>query len=331
MPWPRLRFFVKHVQESWKYWAGAGGFLVFLYEIYTPLKTWVEGWLVAQVVPPTVSPATKFALREIASTAVSLLIVLTSVILVIAIYSMASLYKAKRAGSQSGKREAILLKTFHRTQQAADLILNRLFPGSSQPMKQVIKCQQIWAIFENGDCSFTENLVLTTAEKDIHFIEKGQDAEPEADPVEFPDDMDFKIESNDSGSQIAYLINKNEARHKKYIVFFLPYIKAGGKDVRGLTTTFYWPGLARGLVTKKEEPFSYQIKSAGPVPEVEYQFWVKTRMGHLECTSIGPDPTPGTETLVALKEEKGMSGWKYVGCNLPVNHVVSLRLELKVP
>jgi len=68
--------------------------------------------------------------------------------------------------------------------------------------------------------------VVAAKDRDIHFMEKIISAEDEADPVEFPDEIDLKIESKTPGRDVRYLISKNEPRSKGVVVFFLPRIKA---------------------------------------------------------------------------------------------------------
>ena len=100
-------------------------------------------------------------------------------------------------------------------------------------------------------------------------------------------------------------------------------------DKREVKTTLFWKGFMRKLTDTGEEEFNSQVKSVDPVEEIEYQFWVKPRMGKLECFHIGENLESGAETLEPAEDEKGMKGWIYRARNVPGNHWTRLRLELK--
>ena len=307
-------FVLSHFKGAWKYYAAVLGVIVLLIKVYSPLKALCVAWL---------------GVAGMASEVVAFSWITLLFLLVALVFTVGGLYKSHKKETTQGQQGEILLKTFHRTQQAADLISKKLFPGPSQTRKKVLSCKQVWTIFDNGDCNFTEVLALTTKEKDIHFLQKGIDAEPEADPVEFPDQIDLKIESTTPAKQVVYLINKNELRSKRFVVFFLPFIRAGVDDRRDVKMTYYWKGLMRKLIAFGEEDFTYEVKSVEPIPEVEYQFWIKPQAGTLACSNIGPELDPGTETLEPVEDEKGLKGWIYRGKNLPGDHVTRLRLELE--
>jgi hypothetical protein len=85
----------------------------------------------------------------------------------------------------------------------------------------------------------------------------------------------------------------------------------------------------RRLVTTGTEEFENRVKSVDPVPLIEYEFWVKPKMGQLLCTNLGGEMDPGMETLSPISDQKAMQGWRYQGTNLPGNHVTLLKIELR--
>ena len=328
-----VKFLGNHFQQSWKLWAAAAGTVVLIISIYSPLAQWVGRWMLRQVVPRAGTSLGSLTVKDSAPTLIAWGIITLSLVAVALCYTLYSLYQVRRAERTGERRTGTLEKTFHRTQQAADKIWNRLFLGPSRPLKKVIKLRQVWTIYENGDCNFVETLTLTTKDKDIHFMEKGIDAEEAAEPAEFPDDIDLKIQPGGNG-EIAYLINNNDPWSKRFIVFFLPFINAGGRDEREVTTSYYWKGLFRGLLVKGEEPFTYQERSADPIPEVEYQFWIKPKMGSLNCRNTGVNLGKDAqgrdiERLDPSRNLMGMSGWTYSATDLPGNHTTRLLLELR--
>jgi len=328
-----LKFLGNHFRQFWKLWAAAAGTVVLIIRIYTPLAEAVGRWMSRQVVPLAGTLSGSLRVKDSAPTLIASGIITLSLVAVALCYTLYSLYQVRRAEKTGERRAGTLEKTFHRTQQAADKIWNRLFLGQSRPLKKVIKLRQVWTIYENGDCNFVETLALTTKDKDIHFMWKGVTAEQVAEPAEFPDDINLKIEPGGNG-EIAYLISKNEPRSKHFIVFFLPFISAGGRDERELTISYYWKGLFRGLLVSGEEPFTYREGSANPIPEVEYQFWIKPKMGSLNCTNRGVNLGKDAhgrdiERLEPSRNLMGMSGWTYSARDLPGNHTTRLLLELR--
>lgn len=324
-----LKFLWQHFIASWKYWFSVAGLAFFLYRIYGPLKGEIQAWLQRQIVAPEGETSVGFTLEEGSAGAITVMLILFSIVLVTLITTVVALYTSKSTGTISKAKGDILLKTFHRTTQAADLISKKLFPGASLPIKRVIRYKQVYTVYENGDCNLTEVQQICAKDKNIHFIERGLTAEPESASVEFPDEIDLKITSRTSGKQITYLINKNEPHIKSVIIFFLPFIRAGVDDKREVKTTLFWKGFMRKLTDTGEEEFNSQVKSVDPVEEIEYQFWVKPRMGKLECFHIGENLESGAETLEPAEDEKGMKGWIYRARNVPGNHWTRLRLELK--
>jgi hypothetical protein len=239
------------------------------------------------------------------------------------------IFRQRTGSEKTAARGEILLKTFRRTVQAAELIAKKLFPGTAQPLKKVTGYREVFCLFDEGDCHYLEEVALCAKDRDIHFVEELIEADPEGDPVEFPDEIDLKVESGTRDKSIQYLITRNEPRSKRVLIFFLPLVKSGGQDPRQYRVTFYWRGLMRRLIVRGEEDFENQVKSVDPVPMVEYEFWVKPKLGRLTCVNIGPELDSRAETLEEIGDEKGMRGWKYQGRNLPGDHTTRLRLRLE--
>lgn len=320
----RLRFLIDHFLTGWKWYTGILAILYLFYKVGGPLGEILSEWIRKHSTVQNGSVVEDAWIKAVAA-AVSLALF---ALIVLAVFTLVSLYKARKA-AEGAEKTPILVKTFRRTTQAASLISKRLFPGADQSIKKVVSCKQIYAIYENGDCHFFEKLVVCAKERDIHFIEKGLDADPEADSVEYPDEINLKLESKTEGKDIAYLISRNEPRSKGVVAFFLPLIARGEADRRELETTYYWRGLFRRLVTRGQEDFEMQVRSVEPVPHIEYQFWVKPQMGRLLCTHIGEYLGEDRESLKGETGQNGMQGWVYLGKDLPKTHTTMLRLELK--
>jgi hypothetical protein len=318
-------FLINHLRSWWLLWASILTLVYLIYKVNSPIEEFFGVWIVKHVI---VNQGT-VAIDGWPPTLITTGLFVAVTLLGLFVFTAVIAFRANRSRTEDSEKSQILLKTFHRSMQAADLIAKQMFAKSALPIKKVMSCKQIYTLYEDGDCHFTEEIVLCAKAKDVHFIVKGHDADPGGASVEFPDEISLKVESQTPEKSVAYLINKNEPRNKGLIIFFLPVVKAGEEDQRAIKTTFYWKGLLRKLVERGEEEFGYHLKSVDPVPSVEYQFWVKPKMGHLKCTNVGMPLEPGTESLIESTDDKGMQGWTYKATNVPPDHVTELRLELE--
>jgi cbb3-type cytochrome oxidase subunit 3 len=320
------RFLGSHLRIYWGLWAGLLGFVYLIYKLNSPVSDLFRNWLIGHARPdkgsvfidgwpPALLSAFCFAVLTLAG---------------LSIFTIVMAFRQGKKGGHDAARARLLLKTFHRTVGASDLIAKKLFPLPARPIKKVTRCKQVFSIFDEGDCHHVEELVLCAKDRDIHFIERRMEADPGGDSVEFTEEIDLKVESGTVEKGIQYLISKNEPRSKSILVFFLPVVRSGGADQRLAKTSFYWSGLMRRLVEQGEEEFENQVKSVDAVPLVEYEFWVKPRLGRLRCTNLGPEVDAVIEEKLEETEDgKGMHGWRYTGKNLPGDHVTRLRLELQ--
>jgi hypothetical protein len=199
-------FAIDHLRIWWGLWAAVLGVPYLIYKVNSPVADLFRKWVVGHsrieqgVVatddwPPTVLAAFCFV---------------TLSLLCLSVFSVVLAFQERRKRGQDTGRGATLLKTFIRTTQAADLIAKKLFPVSALPVKKVLSSKQTYCFYEDGDCYYCEELVLCAKDKDVHSVEKLLEADPAGDSVEFPDEIDLKLESSTSGKLVQYLINKNE-------------------------------------------------------------------------------------------------------------------------
>jgi hypothetical protein len=333
MPTPNgqgtLQFLRHHFAQSWKLYAGFLAVLYLFYKIAGPLGDFLTAWLMSHVV------AFKgvVSIDGIATVFLTGAALLLFALIMFSIYTVVELTRMHKLAGPALKAP-ILAKTFERTVQAADRIAKQLFPGAATATKKVISCKQVYTLYKNGDCHVTEALVVTAHEKDIHFMEKNIGVEPEADPADFPDEIDLKVTSRTPNREVAYLISRNDKRLKNVMVFFLPRIQAAAPEQREIEFTFFWKGYFKRLVTSGEEPFECTIKSVEPIPRVEYEFWVAPDAGNLTCLNVGQmidEDDAEREKLVEIKkpDERGMRCWKYAATDFPLGHVTRFRLTWK--
>ena len=110
-------------------------------------------------------------------------------------------------------------------------------------------------------------------------------------------------------------------------IFLLPVIQLGANDRRTIHTEYHWKGLLKKLMAGQEE-FEPELRSAGTVAEVEYQFSLKPGLGKLHCDNVGAKLPSGQETLKEDSDGKGMTGWVYQANNVPGMHALKLNLRI---
>lgn len=321
-----VSFLRDHLRKSWGIYVGVLGVVYLFYKVGGPLGDFLVDWVIGHVtVQEGVASVDKWGKGLLASGVLMLV-----ALLIVAIVSSSALYKTRRA-TAGAEKIPILIKTFRRTTEAADLISKKLFPGAALPVKLVLACKQVYTIYEGGDCHYSEELTVAAKAKDTHFMEKIIDVEPEADPAEYPDEIDLKVKSKTPGKEVQYLISKNEPRSKSFVIFFLPRIQAGEADKRELKISYYWKGHMKRLVLLGSEPFNMRVKSVEPVPSIEYQFWMKPSQRKLVCVHVGEPLDEGKETLEERPaDERGMTGWVYTARDVPPGHTTRLRLERRI-
>lgn len=308
------------IKDTWKAWLAVIVVLGGIYAVYDPERKWIAQWLQRQIIAGG-SPASA-SFKELPSHLIAMGVLLGLFLIVATGYMAVARYRDSVGRSQ---RDA-LLNTFHQSTKAADLICEQHFPGTAVPIKKVISFKEVFTFYENGDCYSQQEMTLTADTRDVHFYETAIAGAPEADPANYPEDIQLAVAPG-ANESLTYLISANEPKKKKLVIFFLPFIPAGAGDQRSLIITFYWPGLMRKLFTDREEEFVDEVVSVAPVPDVEYQFWIKPRQGDLVCTQTGKK-IPGEKLQKLGRNANGMVGWCYHATNVPIGHETKLGLEL---
>ena len=317
--------FVKEFgRDWWKWFAAFAASVLFLISIYEPADKRSKGWVLTHVR----LDQGHLAVDDRVHIVLAILALVSIFVFVGVAFTSAKLFLLKKETAETSRTKDVLERTFEKTVEAADQISEQLFPSTGKVVKKVISCKQIYTLYDNGDCYFTEDMVVDAATRDLHFMSKIIGGEPEADPAEFPADIDLNIVSLTHGNSVKYLITENQPRYKSFAIFFLPVIELGANDPREVRTEYYWKGLLKKLLLKGQEGFELEVKSAVAVHEVEYQFWVKPGVGTLQCDNVGGKLPPGSETLKQASDSKGLKGWIYKAQAVPPGHITKLNLQL---
>jgi hypothetical protein len=152
-------------------------------------------------------------------------------------------------------------------------------------------------------------------------------ATSEATPVEYLDDMNFKVR-DDSGNGVVYLPTENDSRSKRVMLYFLPQIEPGQGD-RKIVFSYSWPGLFNQLASKTSEPFRWTTESVSTIERLKFSFYLQKGSGYdLLHENLGPRYEKMKPD--ALSDGDQWSGFSYTIEDIPAGKCrVALLLKLK--
>jgi hypothetical protein len=298
-----------------------------VWALYEPLDKKLTPWVSDHV---RLDGRGGIAVDERVHGVLAVVVLIAFFLLVGAVYSFWKLMRERGRAAQTDKANDVLTHTFQGTIKAAARISREMFPNTEKTVKKVIFFKQVCTLFDDGNCQVVETLIVEAGKQNLHFVEKSIRAEEAADAAPFPADIDLKIVSATPETKVSYLITENRPKLKKFAIFFLPVIRHGVSDVREIHTSYYWKGLLKQMVAQGEEDFDLQVNSVDTVPEMEFQFWVKPKIGTVECELIPTELPPAKYTLKPDSDrDKGFEGWIYKAEGVPVGHITQLKIKLK--
>jgi hypothetical protein len=131
-------------------------------------------------------------------------------------------------------------------------------------------------------------------------------AEKEATPINYLDQLDFKVSG--SGGEVAYLEGDGDQYSREVAFFFLPQIDPGESEPRTLKFTYTWPGMMTKLIQDSEE-ISWVINSRREVGEVLFEFFYEPSLGVISCEQIHA-PIKDVKPI-RIQDAKDWPGWQY--------------------
>jgi len=321
---------LKLVWKDFRDWVVAFGSLatvaVLLWGLYEPADKKFSAWVGEHVR----LDQGKIAVDERVH-AVLTLFVLVSIFLVGGVcFALWMLMRVRKRSAQTDKANDVLTHTFDGTIKAAARISREMFPNTEKTVKKVISFKRVCTLFDDGNCLVVETLIVEAGKQNLHFVEKSIRAEEAAAAAPYPADIDLKMVSATPNTKVSYLITENKPKFKKFAIFFLPVIRHSLSDTREIHTSYYWKGLLKQMVAQGEEDFDLQVNSVDAVPAMEFQFWVKPKVGTVSCEILPTELPPTKETLKQDSDrDKGFEGWVYKAEDVSVGHVTLLKLTLK--
>lgn len=245
-------------------------------------------------------------------------------LLAVFIYGLVIAYRSSKGLEElrqtSGKRNLVVEKTFEKTVLASSRICGQLYPRSRTPQKNFLKVKTVYLVDEDFTTSVTREYEIS-AITDLDFDQFVIGAEPEADPCEFLDEIDFKVRDTNPLNELVYLITENTPYTKRVAVFFLPHINPGDAP-RTIVLTYKWPRMLRRLVMKGSEIGNWILNSRDPVPAAELAVYFAPKVkNRVECVIHGQRLGEDRDRLIRgtcdMPGCGGWEGWRYLLTNAP--------------
>ncbi|HEX6859186.1 MAG TPA: hypothetical protein VF138_03160 [Caulobacteraceae bacterium] len=203
---------------------------------------------------------------------------------------------------------------------AVEQIVNRLY-SIDRPRWRFTRVIAKYEIDVDGNGAVELLYDIEAGPVPAHIWRFSIDADSSADPVQWLDEIDLKVESLDrlEGKEVRYLLFRNHPHSKRLAIFFLPEISAG--ETRKVKISYRWPGLARDLLVLGKTNFVHQFNTCDPkdAAEIEYTYLFKAGIGGLEIHNV--KPALAGDSLVEVSEAgRGMMGWRYSNRSLPMEN-----------
>ena len=162
-----------------------------------------------------------------------------------------------RPDSELRRALDLATKTLREMMAAASRIRQQIFPSAKQPVKTLVSMENAYLIYKNFDATVKRVYVIKASELPLHFWEVEMRVESAADPVDYLDEIGFKVR-DETEHALAYLPSLNDKRYKKAVIYFLPQIEPG-ENPRRIVVTYKWPGMFKQPVSCPGNTFTKSL------------------------------------------------------------------------
>jgi hypothetical protein len=244
------------------------------------------------------------------------------------LYAVAT-FRLRKAQRTKNERQTTAYETLQGMMTAASRIRDRLNPAHAMPQKALKSVRMIYLISKDFSTEVTREYEVLALNDILHYWNLGNRPTEYADPVDYLDDIDFKVSEMNGIGEVAYLPTKNEPRDKRITFYFLPRLEPGN-PARRIQMSFKWPGFNKKLDVTGEEDISFTLSSVLPIESVRVEVYLERDTGrNLEGLISGPNYA-GSQLYKQNHPNTGWGGFVYLIENAPsgVNrYAVTAKLE----
>jgi len=224
--------------------------------------------------------------------------------------------RRREAENEKNERRTKAFKTLQGMMRAASRIRDQLTPPAAKIVKSLDKVEVIYLVHKDFTTEVHREYHVRAMDQPLHFWTVGNRATGHATPVDYWDDIDFKVSGGD-GRELVYLPTENDPLAKQVIIYFLPRIEPGEEHPRKVIVTYKWPRLLAQLKELQEEDFSLTFDSKEPIKAVELAIYLEPGAGrNLVCEVSGPN-YEGAKLEAKKHPDLNWPGYAYTVKNAP--------------
>lgn len=202
---------------------------------------------------------------------------------------------------------------------ATDQIVNRLY-SIDRPRWKYTKVIGKYVVSADGSAEVEMLYEIEAGPEPAHIWHFSIDADESAQPIEWLDEVNLKVESLDQieGKDVRYLPFRVTPKLKKIAIFFLPEIHQG--DRRKVKITYKWPGLAADLIHRKRTVFEHRFATCDPTDraEVSYTYLFSSEIGMIDIHAL-TNLTQQDKLEEIAQPSINMMGWCYSNPSLSMD------------
>jgi len=214
--------------------------------------------------------------------------------------------------------------------RASNRIGAQLLPDGHKKIKSLVKVKCSYLIHKDFTGEVRREYDIKATGGLLHFWEIVSGVEPEADKVDYPEDIDFEIkdESGD-GHGVRYLVTKNVPTEQVVLAFFLPRVDPAETKPRKIVVTYTWPGMFKRLKQTQHERYEWNLESQQQIESAEFLFYLERGTGYNLEVETPAGSAEGTQTLSDVEHpHKKWAGKSYQILEAPEGkYAVDLRLQ----
>ena len=222
--------------------------------------------------------------------------------------------RRRKAVRDRSETSTIAHKTMLGMMRAATRLKHQEFPDSPAQLKSYVSVENMYLIHSDFTTEVTRRYQLKASKDVVHFWEIKIFVNAKAQAMDYLDNIDFKVESEDKaeGKDVVYLPIENDGFRKRVIIYFLPPMQPGEPKARTITAKYKWPKMLAQVDKIGEEPFEWEFDSAENIEHVKFGFFMEPGTGKiLDCEVGGPRYQNPPKTDKPEHPERGWPGFVY--------------------
>lgn len=228
-------------------------------------------------------------------------------------------FRRRKAVRDRSETSTIAHKTMLGMMRAATRLRHQAFPDSPEQPKSYVTVENTYLVYNDFTTEVNRKYQLKASKAVVHFWEVKIFVNATAQPMNYLDEIEFKVESGDKeqGKDVVYLPIENDGFRKRVIIYFLPPMKPDEPKPRTITVKYKWPKMLAQVGEIGEEPFEWEFDSAENIQHVQFAFFMQPGTGKLLNCEVGGPQYEHPKTDEPKHPEKEWPGFRYAVEDVP--------------